>query len=97
MHLYGEIYIYIPGLIHIYTHTHIYIYIFAGQLWRRRYRVQTCGHRKEGEGGMNLECSTETYTLPYVKLDSRWKFAVWRRELNLVLCENPEEVGWGGR
>ena len=25
MHLYGEIYIYIPGLIHIHTHTHIYI------------------------------------------------------------------------
>ena len=48
MHIYGNIYIYIPGLIHIY----MYIYIFAGQQWRRRYRVQICGHRKEGEGEM---------------------------------------------
>ena len=30
----------------------------------------------EGEGGMNWEDSTETYTLPYVKLESQWKLAV---------------------
>ena len=31
-------------------------------------REQTGGH---GEGGRNWESSTGTYTLPYVKLDSR--------------------------
>ena len=30
----------------------------------------------EGEGGANGESSRETYTLPYVKLDSQWKFAI---------------------
>ena len=56
------------------------------------YRLVDTG--REGEGGMNWEGGTETYTLPHVKLDSQWKFAVWRRELNPVLCENPE--GWDG-
>ena len=36
----------------------------------------------KGEGGMRGKCGTngessiETYTLPYIKLDSQWKFAV---------------------
>ena len=36
---------------------------------------------QEGESGMNWVTSVETYTLPYVKLDSQWKSAVWCREL----------------
>lgn len=30
----------------------------------------------EGDGGTNGERSIETYTTPYVKLDSQWKFTV---------------------
>ena len=29
----------------------------------------------------NWESSIETHTLPYVKLDSQWKFAIWHRDL----------------
>ena len=38
---------------------------------------------EKGEGGTNLKSSTETYTLPYVKLDSQWELAPWvsHREL----------------
>ena len=28
------------------------------------------------------------------KIDSQWEFAVWHKELNLVLCDNLE--GWDG-
>ena len=33
------------------------------------------------------------------KIDSQWEFAVWRRELNLVLCDSLEGRGGvgGGR
>ena len=48
----------------------------AGWQWRHRHRDQTCGHRGEGEGGMNEKCSIEACTLPYVKIDSQWEFAV---------------------
>ena len=27
--------------------------LFTGKQWRRRYRGQTCGHMREGEGGMS--------------------------------------------
>ena len=27
--------------------------LFSGKLWRCRYRGQTCGHMREGEGGMS--------------------------------------------
>ena len=37
------------------------------------------------------ESSIETYTLPYVKLDSQWEFA---GSSNPVLCNNLEE--WDG-
>ena len=36
---------------------------------------------REGEGEMNRKSSIETYTLPYVKLVSQWKFIVQCREL----------------
>ena len=58
-------------------------------------RVGTVG---EGEGETNWESSIETY-ITICKIDIQWKFTVWRSELNLVLCNNPEEwdeVG-GGR
>ena len=48
----------------------------AGWQWRHRHRDQTCGHRGEGEGGMNGKCSIEACTLPYVTIDSQWEFAV---------------------
>ena len=53
--------------------------------------VGTEGERK---GGMNWESSMETYTSPYVKLDSWGEFAIWLRELKLGLCDNVE--GWDG-
>jgi len=34
----------------------------------------------EGEGATNGESSTETYTLPYVKLDGQWKCAKLTRQ-----------------
>jgi len=34
------------------------------------------------------------YTLPSVKLDSQWEFAVWLRELKPGLCNNVEM--WDG-
>ena len=39
----------------------------VGQQWRCRHREQTCGHRREGEGGTNGESGMETHVLPYVK------------------------------
>lgn len=51
----------------------------------------------EGEGGMSWESSIETYTLPYVKLDNQWKFAVWCRELKSGALWQSRRVGWDGR
>ena len=47
----------------------------------------------DGKGGTKWEHSMKTYTLPCVK-HNQWEFAIWRRELKLVLCENLE--GWDG-
>ena len=47
----------------------------------------------EGESGTR-ESSLETYTLPCVKLDSQWEFALQCWELKSVLCDNLE--GWDG-
>ena len=49
---------------------------------------------REGEGGMICQSSTETYTLPYVKQDSQWEFAVWRREPKA--CALWQQDRWGG-
>ena len=48
----------------------------------------------EGEGGTNWESSIETYTLPYVKLDSLWKFAVWLKKLRSGALWQPSR--WDG-
>ena len=52
----------------------------------------------EGDSGTNWENSIET--LPYVKLNSQWKFAVYDAgNSSCVLCDNLKGwVGvWGGR
>ena len=41
--------------------------LFAEQQWGCRHREQTCGHKREGDGGTNGECRMETCTLPHVK------------------------------
>ena len=48
---------------------------------------------QEGEGGANWESSIETYTLPYIKLDSQWNLLYDPGSSNLMLCDNLE---WGG-
>ena len=51
----------------------------------------------DGEGGTNWKSSMETYTLPYVKLDSQWEFVVWCRELKPGALWQTKGVGWSGR
>ena len=47
---------------------------------------------------LNRLNSIETYTLPYVKLDSQWAFAVWHKELKFSALWQPRgEGGSGGR
>ena len=41
-----------------------------------------------------MERVTWKLTLPYVKIDSQWEFAVWLRKLKQGLCINLE--GWDG-
>ena len=69
----------------------------AGQQWRCRHREETCGHNRGWRGGTNWESSVETYTLPYVTLDSQWKFAIWHKELKSYTLWQPRGVGWSGR
>ena len=45
----------------------VLMHLFAGQEKRHRHREQTLDTVEEGQGWMNWENSTETYTLPYVK------------------------------
>ena len=66
----------------------------AGQQWRCRHREQT-GGQSRGRRDWDAHCRVqETYTLPCVKLESQWEFALRCRELKLVLCDNLE--GWDG-
>ena len=58
------------------------------QTWRTDLWTQ-CG---KGEWGVHWEGGIKTYTLPYVKLDSQWEFAVCLRELKN--CDNLD--GWDG-
>ena len=50
------------------------------------------GKGEEGEGRVNRERNMETHTLPWVKIDNQWEFAVSLRELRPGLCNNLE--GW---
>ena len=54
--------------------------LFARQQWRHieNRLADTVG---KGEDGTDRENSIETYTSPYIKLDSQWKAAVRHREL----------------
>ena len=45
--------------------------LFAKQEYKCRYREWTCGHRGEGEGGMNGKRSMET-CIAMRKIDSQW-------------------------
>ena len=49
---------------------------------------------ESGKERVGQVSSLETYTLPCVKLDSQWEFALRCRELKLVLCDHLE--GWDG-
>ena len=70
----------------------VFMNLFAGQQYRHRHRVQTCGHSGEGEDGTNWDSSTETYTLPYVKQIAIGNMLYNRESFNLV-CHNNLE-GW---
>ena len=53
-------------------------------------RLDTVG---EAEGGMNWE-NNGNIDINVYKIDSKWEFAVWHRELNPVLWDSLE--GWRG-
>ena len=67
--------------------------LFAGQHWRRRHTVQTCGH----SGGRTEwdELRKQHWNIPITiyKTDSPWALAVWLREFKPVLCDNLEGSG----
>ena len=50
--------------------------LFAGQQETRRHINRFVDTAREGEGGTKCKSSTETYALPYVKIDSQWEFSV---------------------
>ena len=54
-------------------------------LWQQKMRMKAS------------ENSIKTSSLPYVKLDSQWKFAVWCWELKSSALWQPRGVGWCGR
>ena len=41
-----------------------------------------------------IYCLLLTYTFAICKIDRKWEFSVWHRELNPLLCDNLE--GWDG-
>ena len=67
--------------------------LFEGRQWRHRHREQPVDTVAGGEDGTNWESSTETYTLPYVKLESQWKLAVWGREPKSAALWQSRRVG----
>ena len=72
--------------------------LFTRQKQRGRYRQQLFNTVGEGEGGINLESSIDTYTLPYVKQRASGNLLSETESSNPVLCDNLE--GWdrvGGR
>ena len=70
--------------------------LFTGQQWRNRHRKQTYGHgEKAGEGEMNGESNMESY-ITICKIDSKWEFLVWLRNLKQGLYQ-PRGVGWEER
>ena len=64
-----------------------------------QHREQTYGDGagekgKEGESGIYAERNMET-CITICKINSRWEFFIWLRELKLGLCNNLE--GWEGK
>ena len=62
-------------------------------------REQTYGHSGGRRGGNELREEHWNIHITKCEIDSRWGFAVWHRELNVVLCNNVAAwgVGCGGR
>ena len=50
----------------------------------------------EGKGGVIWEKSIETYTLPYVKIDSQWEFDIWLRSPKTSALWQLGGMRWGG-
>ena len=68
----------------------------AGQQWRCRHREQTCGH-SGGRVGASWESDIEIYTLPFGKQKASGNWLYDAGSANLLLCDNLEVLGWGGR
>ena len=62
-------------------------------------REQTYGHSGGRRGGNKLREEHWNIHITICEIDSQWGFAVWHRELNVVLCNNlaVSGVGCGGR
>ena len=70
--------------------------LFAGQQWRCRHREKTCGHSGE-RGGESWDSDTEINTLPFGKQKASGNWLYDAGSTNLLLCDNLEGLGWGGR
>ena len=76
------------------SYTHTYVWNLERQYWWNylqgssgdtdREQTMDTGLGEEGEGGTYGESNTETY-ITMCKIDSQQEFAVWLRELKLVL------------
>ena len=71
--------------------------LFAGQSWRHRHREQTCGHSGGGRKWDELREQHGNIYNTERKTESQWEFAVRHREINPVVCDNLQRVGWGGK
>lgn len=65
--------------------------LFAGRSRRHRCIAWTCGHREEGEGGMNGKSSINMYTVSCVKQVAGGKL-LHATEPSLAFCDDLE--GW---
>ena len=75
--------------------------VAAGQTWLKGLSTWRCRHREQtGEhsvGRRGWDGSREQHGnihMTVCRIDSRWEFAVWLRELKPGLCDNLEE--WDG-
>ena len=84
---------YVYSCIYVESRKKVLMNLSTGQQWRCRHREQTCGHSGGRRGWNWIKSSVETYSLPYVKLDSQWKFAEWCRELKSVALWQPRGEG----
>ena len=64
--------------------------IFQEQ-WRCRHKEQTCVHWMGRRGWGKLREQYENTQITMCKIDSKWEFSVWHRELNPLLSDKLEE------